>query len=286
MRFSTSCPTCLYDETKRVNVKAVPQGGHYFTMPVSTVGAGEFGENQVAVCECGHGHRFIIITPPFEHFELLARSGIDAYVNGYFGETVMDLMAAVERAYEYFCQVVSYTSGQQPETFDAAWKALGKLSERRLGWFAATWFAETSTSFKVPNRITELRNESVHNGQLPSREQAAIIGDWTTSVIFDLCEKLRADHAESMIRRNAHNITLRRQTLLAKIKEDKNLRDLPEHSVSAFSIFGLNHGGPYPRLTFTQLVEQLGVPTLSGINPKAISPFGKVDFYPPKAATK
>lgn len=282
MLFATSCPTCLLDGPK-LNVRPAPQGGEYFEMPLSSIGVGEIGEDFITVCECGEGHRFRVTSPPMRQFEVLGHAGIDAFVAGYFGETVMDLMAAVERAYECFCQVIHFSNGGKFSTFDSAWKSLGKLSERRLGWFSSMWLQESGRQYELPERLIKLRNNVVHNGELPSRKQSAEFGEWAVSVLFDICEHLKSKHSESLTKHHFHYATLRRERVMKRVNADPELKSLPDGGCMSPSIFGLNALN-YPRKTFAQAVEHVSKPSYYGINPKGAFRYVGVGSTSPGAA--
>lgn len=224
------------------------------------------GQDLIAICECGYGHKFRVLNPPFKHFELLGHAGIDAYIHGFYGEAVMDLMGATERAYEYFCQIAHHFHGRPFETFEEAWKRLGKLSERRLGWFSATWLAETEKPFSIPEKVVKFRNDVVHNGIVPSREQVEQFGQWAVGVIFDICEVLKSRYRESMTQCHFHYGKIRQAEVMKKVNADPVLRELPDGGGSCASVFGLNICN-YTRLSFAEAVEKIRVPTLFGPNP-------------------
>lgn len=240
--------------------------GSRFSTSLSEVAVGELGENLIAVCECGHGHKCRVLSPPVKHFELLGHAGIDAYIQGFYGEAVMDLMAATERAYEYFCQVAHHFHGRPFETFEEAWQKLGKLSERRLGWFSAVWLAETGKPFVLPKKQVEFRNDVIHNGTIPSRLQVEQFGEWVVSVLFDLCDLLKRDYSDSMMQCGFHYGKKRHTEIMKKVNADPHLRDLPDGGGGTSSVFGLNILN-YERLSFAELVEKVNKPNLYGPNP-------------------
>lgn len=266
MRLASNCPVCLQARLATLEMK---EGGVYFTAPITELGIGEFGEDLIAVCQCGHGHRFKITHHSVLHFDLLTHIGLQAFSEGFYGESAMNLMAALESAFGYFCQVVAFSNGLSFETFDDAWDALGKQSERRLGWFSAMWLSETGKIFKISSNRSQFRNNVIHNGVIPSQAEAQDFGEWAIENLYDILEVLKPKHEASMTKLEFYNGKKRCALVEARLSKDKNLKALPDGPGIGLTILGTNWGPMlFRRQSMNELLERVREITFIGINPK------------------
>lgn len=138
------------------------------------------------LCTCREGHT-TLSTLQQQKFEVLSSVAGGALLDGYPREGITSMAAALERLYEYVVTVIGIELQVPQETFQAAWKPIGKLSERQFGAYVIAYtiamkaIAPTIADKKptIPGQPasqtpnwTEFRNSVVHNGYLPSTSEA------------------------------------------------------------------------------------------------------------------
>lgn len=266
MRLATSCPICLEARLATIEIK---KGGVKFFSPIAEVGVGEFGEDLIAICVCAHGHKFRVTHHSVLHFDLLTHTGLQAFSEAFYGESVMNLMAALENAFGYFCQVIFFSNGGSFEAFDEAWSALGKQSERRLGWFSAVWLLETGRVFRMPGKRSQFRNDVIHNGVIPSQAQALDFGEWVIASLYDILEALKPKHEKSMTKCHFYNGKKRSELVKSRLAADKELQNLPDGPGIGLTILGTNYGPQiFRRRSIDELLATVQKTSLLGVNPK------------------
>jgi hypothetical protein len=129
-----------------------------------------------------------------EKFELLGEVAINAIVDGYFREAVASFTASMERLFEHFIRVIWELKGISSDQIDSAWKKVKKQSERQLGMFIALYLSETHELPKLlSDQSTNFRNEVVHQGKIPTEQEAILFGQAVADVMAPLIWKLRQD---------------------------------------------------------------------------------------------
>ncbi len=121
-------------------------------------------------CAQGHVHHIVLAQM---RFEVLAETAMQALVDGYYREAVASFAAALERAYQFYIEVVSDHNGVGRNTAEQTWKAVANQSERQLGMFVGLYQVENNC---VPPLLAQkhvaFRNKVIHQGYLPTEEDA------------------------------------------------------------------------------------------------------------------
>ncbi|WP_066860637.1 hypothetical protein [Sphingobium sp. TCM1] len=145
-----------------------------------------FSEQGYYSFRCAHGHVHDIVTGTML-FELLAETGMQAIVDGYFRDAIASFMASYERTLQFYIDVVSRAKDIDPATADATWKHVSSQSERQLGMYIGLYQLENNA---VPPLLAQkhvnLRNRVVHQGYLPSEEDAVLFAQ----AVVDLLQPL------------------------------------------------------------------------------------------------
>jgi hypothetical protein len=145
---------------------------------------------------CRFGHCTDVVLVATRH-EQLFEIGLSAISDQYFREAVSSFAAALERFYEFVTAVLAEGSGVEIEAFNATWKHLSKQSERQLGAFCAAFLmSEKQAPLTLPQKATEFRNDVVHKGKVPTRDEALKFGDDVLHVIRQTLKVLRPRHVE------------------------------------------------------------------------------------------
>lgn len=145
---------------------------------------------------CAYGHEQIIGLNNLK-FELLYENGAYALLDGYPREAVATFAAALERYFEFHVTALAVHRGIHGKAFDAAWKSVGNRSERQLGAYLVSHALEfgdappTLADKKRPN-LEQLRNDVVHNGKMPTEQEAIEFGNEVLQIIRVGIIKLRS----------------------------------------------------------------------------------------------
>lgn len=180
MKFQIECPECRWFGLKGDSPSK--PGQEWVTIDDS--GWFEF--------PCLSGHSTIVALQNMK-FELLFETGAYALLDGYPREAVATFSAALERYYEFHLTVLAVYKGMRMDSFDAAWKLVSKQSERQLGAYLlshAFEFGENPPSLKPD--LQKFRNDVVHNGLIPTEQEAIAFGDAVLKVIRTALAKLRS----------------------------------------------------------------------------------------------
>jgi hypothetical protein len=132
---------------------------------------------------CEKGHRGSVVLQQ-QKFEVLFEIGANALEDGYFREAVSSFAASLERFYEFFIRASFYQRGVTSSEFDKAWAVLKHQSERQLGAYVMTYTAAVGEPPPMlSNARTAFRNDVVHKGRIPSREEAISYGQAVLDVL-------------------------------------------------------------------------------------------------------
>ncbi len=178
------CPRCAYEASKSFDGHAVLE----VPLPVSRL-----SDNGIYEACCAKGHISKVILDNVK-FELLFEMGLNAIVDGYPREAVSSFASALERFYEFYWRVVMHHFSIPNDQVEGTWKTLSKFSERQIGAYstAVNLLTKVSPTLLNPNKEVPFRNNVIHNGYIPTEEEAISFGDVVMKLInYDLA-KLRS----------------------------------------------------------------------------------------------
>ncbi len=157
-------------------------------------------------CElsCKNGHKTIVCLQNF-NFEIHFQIGALAFIDGYYAESTFAFAKALERAYE-FCIKLFSLEDSSSHGFETAWKSIKKSSERQLGVFIFLYlkrFKECPLIFPdqkltSSTKCSEFRNNVIHEGYLPSKDEAFAYGKMVFEYIRGLIVKLQKEDKEKI----------------------------------------------------------------------------------------
>lgn len=155
----------------------------------------EIGNENLHQVICDKGHESSLIIAQQKH-EILFEIAIHAIIDGYYREAISSFAASLERYYEFFINVISVDVSSKE--FKKAWKQVSSQSERQLGSYIFTYLNAFRTSPNtLPQPLTTLRNNVIHKGHIPSREDAIKFGKAVAEIIYDGCDLLyQKNHAQ------------------------------------------------------------------------------------------
>jgi hypothetical protein len=137
-----------------------------------------------------------LVTLDNVQLELLFELGINALYDGYAREAISAFSASLERFYEFYWRVVMRYYSVSNEAVTSAWRSLSKQSERQLGAYVAAALSLNGESPNLldPNNEVRIRNEVIHKGRVPTREESCQFGEVIMNMIRFGLNELR-EHA-------------------------------------------------------------------------------------------
>jgi hypothetical protein len=158
----------------------------------------EFKDDGRYEIKCRKGHSSITLLQQ-QKFEILFDIGAYAIVDGYYREAVSSFTSALERFYEFFIKVVCTSKNIDWTKTQEAWKEVSNQSEKQLGAFIFLHLQETgSKPTLLSNSKIKFRNEVIHKGKIPSKEQAIGYGQSILDVVRPLLKKLKEDYSDAV----------------------------------------------------------------------------------------
>lgn len=146
-------------------------------------------------CILGHETKLFLHDPKYQ---ILFEIGAHAIIDGYYREAVSSFTASLERFYEYSLRVFLQKDGHQ-DLFQQCWKQVSKQSERQLGAFIYLWALNFG---KAPDLLssnqTGFRNDVIHNGKIPTREEAVNYGNAVLAAVQPMTNRIREQFAKDV----------------------------------------------------------------------------------------
>jgi len=134
-----------------------------------------------------------------QKFEVLFEVGANAILDGYYREAVSSFTSSLERFYEYALRILLSRPSNSDDLFNICWKEASSQSERQLGAFVFVWatnFGEAPAL--LPNALVKFRNEVIHKGKIPTKEEALRYGNAVLGVLRPKLYALKAEFAKEM----------------------------------------------------------------------------------------
>lgn len=160
-----------------------------------TWAVGEIQSSLVAICICPKGHK-IISGLMHDLMDVLYTSGVHAYLNDCFSESVMSFAVSLEQSYAIFIKADLLKKGISLESIDELWKEIGNQSERLYGAFCSHYLRITSGSWKANQRMIKFRNKVIHKGYIATSKESTKFAEYITECHFKILSILKKDFAE------------------------------------------------------------------------------------------
>ena len=150
------------------------------------------------ICPEGH-HNFIILQE--QKYETLFQIGANAILDGYYREAVSSFTSSLERFYEFCVQVFCQKHKIDEQQVEACCKFYNNSSERQFGSFVFLYlleFGEIPFTKKEDDKWRKFRNNVIHNGYIPKKEEALQYGDMVRKFILKTINTLQQDYSEEL----------------------------------------------------------------------------------------
>jgi len=186
-----NCPSCFDCMTK-------------FATAPSLVLLSDYLRDGTCELSCENGHKTVVCLQQFP-FEIHFQIGALALLDGYYAESTFAFAKALERFYE-FCIKLFSLEDVLPGVFEMTWKSIKKQSERQLGAFIFLYLKKfkecppifSDQKFSSSLKCSEFRNNVIHQGYLPSKDQAFAYGQMIFEYIQQLIVKLRKEDKDKI----------------------------------------------------------------------------------------
>jgi len=150
------------------------------------------------VCPNGHDN-FIILQE--QKFETLFQIGGNAILDGYYREAVSSFTSALERFYEFCVQIFCHKHKIDEKQIEDCRKFYKNSSERQFGSFLFLYlqeFKEIPFTKNEDDKWRKFRNDVIHNGRIPTKNEAIEYGNMVRKFILTTILKLRNEHNEEL----------------------------------------------------------------------------------------
>jgi hypothetical protein len=154
-----------------------------FGKPTEEFSHVEFCDDGRYEIKCSFGHETTTVLQQ-QKFEVLFDIGAHAILDGYYREAVSSFTSSLERFYEFALRVLLEKASKSDELFQSCWKKVASQSERQVGAFVFLW----ASNFGEPpellsNTQVSFRNDVIHKGKIPTREEATRYGNSVLDVL-------------------------------------------------------------------------------------------------------
>ena len=174
---------------------------------------------------CDNGHHIVIVLQQLK-FEILFEIGAYAIADGYYREGVSSFTSSLERFYEFVIRVILHAKGLSDESINFTWNTIARQSERQLGAFVALYASEYQ---KLPSLLTnkqvEFRNDVIHRGIIPSRDQAVLYGQQVLDALRPILHEIKEKYRNSI-----HKV------ISVHILQCRNCGDAPNQPISTMFV--------------------------------------------------
>jgi hypothetical protein len=146
------------------------------------------------VCRAGHE---TVTCVQEQKFEVLFDLALNAVIDGYYREAVASFTSSLERFYEFYIRVLCAKRGLDEATVGGAWKSVANQSERQLGAYLFAYLLENGlVAPQLPKSKVEFRNDVIHKGKIPSRDEALGYGQAVLEMIAPVLAALKKNDGE------------------------------------------------------------------------------------------
>ena len=160
---------------------------------------------QAYIFECPKGHNWGVNVQEFK-YETLFQSGANAFIDGYYAESILTITAAIERFHQFAIELICLKQGVQYENIQTTFKFVSNQSERQLGAYYFLYLIDMKQEpNKMSNSMGTFRNKVIHKGYLPSKQEAEKYLKYAYEYIFQnyriLTSEGKCDKVGELIRK-------------------------------------------------------------------------------------
>lgn len=162
-----------------------------FGKPSEEYSQTEFRDDGLYQLVCSYGHVTTTVLQE-QKFEILFEIGVNALLDGYYREAISSFTSCLERFYEFALQVLLEEADESGNLYSDCWSKVKAQSERQLGAFVFLWASKfNETPDVLSEKYAKFRNQVIHKGRIPTREEAINYGNSILSCLIPKIEKLK-----------------------------------------------------------------------------------------------
>ena len=154
----------------------------------------ELNDENIYEFVCPKGHSALTQLQE-QKFEILFDLASLALIDGYTKEAVSSYSSSLERFIEYYILVTSLRNKVTIGDFSNTWKQMAKQSERQLGAYFILRLTENKPTNREDKR-SAFRNNVIHQGYIPSSEEAIDYGQYVLTFIQKTLKELSETSSE------------------------------------------------------------------------------------------
>ena len=185
------CPICAHKVAKKLVERASVEVPSPMVRPT---------DDGCYTVRCELGHEALVYVSNLK-FEILFDMGVHALYDGYPREAVSCFATTLERFYEFYWRVAMAHLKVPIAEIDESWRNVAKQSERQLGAYISACLLLTNQKATIPNPNTHVkfRNRVIHEGYIPTKEEAIEYGDFILGLVRNEISALRDGASEALI---------------------------------------------------------------------------------------
>jgi hypothetical protein len=155
-------------------------------------------EEMAFIDTCPQGHKNIYLIQNFK-FEILLDMAIEAMYAQYYREAIFNFASAQERFFEFVIELFCIENKINKEEYVKTWGFIKKQSERQLGAFLFLYLNQFKETFILETKFVELRNDIIHKGIIPNKEEATWYGNYVLQNIYKIIKKIKVSVKEDSL---------------------------------------------------------------------------------------
>lgn len=168
MKISTLCPACQSDYSEEVS----PKNDSVYKFS----------------CSCGYSFTANVL---YHEFQKLFEIAISALNDDYYRESISSFTASYERFMELFVRCVMKAHQIDDGVLQRNWKSISRQSERQLGAFIFLYGLQfESVPPLLSTKFIELRNNVIHQGYFPDRDECISYGTAVLDFMYATLEEI------------------------------------------------------------------------------------------------
>ncbi|MCT6819459.1 MAG: hypothetical protein M3009_03170 [Bombella apis] len=142
---------------------------------------------------CIHGHENLTILQNSK-FEILSQMALYSLAKGFYRESIFSFSTCLERLFEYFIRFYAHKNSIDEKQIEKSWKNVRNQSERQIGAFVFMYLLQKKeTPLLLDTNITKIRNDAVHKGKFPTKEEAMVFAEKVIKVAHPIMDSMVND---------------------------------------------------------------------------------------------
>ncbi|HAU1765480.1 TPA: hypothetical protein JBJ04_14580 [Legionella pneumophila] len=141
-------------------------------------------DKRIVPFECTNKHDNTIIIQSHLSEMLFDRACL-FYIQSDYRESIFNFYASLEKFREMFIKYALLKSNNTNDEIKQFWSHVSSQSERQYGAYCVMRLLEKQEPLdkSITQKVSEVRNQVIHNGKIPNKEEAYQFGHWVFELI-------------------------------------------------------------------------------------------------------